>query len=129
MSSVFGTGWSANLMRDLFINEHLRVNLSSRNELYQLSQLMLIERSTNANLIVSFQQKARVKVNTSLVWLKFFAIFPNQLFSFMIIYSKYFKKLPLLLSPAIDEHLPKSLTLHFEEESKTSKLCARHKYV
>ena len=52
MPSVFGTGRSANLMRDLFMSEHLWVNLSSRNMLYQLSYLMLIERSIDANLIV-----------------------------------------------------------------------------
>ena len=43
MSSVFRTDWSTNLVRDL---------LSSRNMLYQLSYLMLIERSIDANLIV-----------------------------------------------------------------------------
>ena len=37
MSSIFGTGRSANLMRDLFISEHLWINFSSRNMLYQLS--------------------------------------------------------------------------------------------
>ena len=52
MSSVFGTGRSANLIRDLFKSELLRVNLSSRNVLYQLSYLMLVERSIDANLIV-----------------------------------------------------------------------------
>ena len=36
----------------LFMSEHLWVNLSSRNMLYQLSYLMLIERSIDANLIV-----------------------------------------------------------------------------
>ena len=52
MSSVFGTGRSANLMRDLLMSEHLQVNLSSRNIGYQLSYLMLIERSIDTNLIV-----------------------------------------------------------------------------
>ena len=52
MSSVFGTGRSVNLMRYLFMSEHLWVNLSSRSMLYQLSYLMLIERSIDANLIV-----------------------------------------------------------------------------
>ena len=52
MSSVFGTSRSANLTRDLFMSENLWVNLSSRNMLYQLSYLMLIERSIDANLIV-----------------------------------------------------------------------------
>ena len=39
MSNLFGTGRSANLTRDLFMSEHLRVNLSSRNMLYQLNYL------------------------------------------------------------------------------------------
>ena len=52
MTSVFGTVRSVNLMRDLFMSEHLWVNLSSRNMLYQLSYLMLVERSIDANLIV-----------------------------------------------------------------------------
>ena len=52
MLSVFGTGRSANLIRDLFMSEHLWVNLSSRNMLYQLSYVMLIERSIDTNLIV-----------------------------------------------------------------------------
>ena len=52
MSSVSGTGRSVDLMRHLFMSEHLRVNLSSRNMLYQLNYLMLIERSVDANLIV-----------------------------------------------------------------------------
>ena len=52
MLSVFGTGRSANLIRDLFMSEHLCVNLSSRNMLYQLSYVMLIERSIDTNLIV-----------------------------------------------------------------------------
>ena len=52
MSNLFVTGRSANIMRDLFMSEHLRVNLSSRNMLYQLSYLMLIERSIDTNLIV-----------------------------------------------------------------------------
>ena len=34
------------------MSEHLSGNLSSRNMLYQLSYLMLIERSIDANLIV-----------------------------------------------------------------------------
>ena len=45
MSRVFGTGRSANLMRDLFMSEHLWVNLSSRNMQYQLSYLIFVERS------------------------------------------------------------------------------------
>ena len=52
ISSVFGTGRSVNLKRYLFMSEHLSGNLSSRNMLYQLSYLMLIERSIDANLIV-----------------------------------------------------------------------------
>ena len=52
MLSVFGTGRSANLIRDLFMSEHLWVNLSSRNMLYQLSYVILIERSIDTNLIV-----------------------------------------------------------------------------
>ena len=52
MSSVFVTSRSAKLTRDLFMSENLWVNLSSRNMLYQLSYLMLIERSIDANLIV-----------------------------------------------------------------------------
>ena len=52
MSSVFGKGRSVNLMRYLFMSEHLWVNLSSRNMLYQLSYLMLIERSIDTTLIV-----------------------------------------------------------------------------
>ena len=36
MRSAFGTGWSANFTRDLYMREHLWVNLSSRNMLYQL---------------------------------------------------------------------------------------------
>ena len=52
MLSVFGTGRSVNLMRYLFMSEHLCVNLSSRNMLYQLNYLMLIDRSIDANLIV-----------------------------------------------------------------------------
>ena len=52
MSSVFGTGRSANPMKDLFLSEHLWVNLSSRNTLYRLGYLMLIERSIEANLIM-----------------------------------------------------------------------------
>ena len=34
------------------MSEHLGVNLSSRNMLYQLNYLMLIERSLDANLLV-----------------------------------------------------------------------------
>ena len=52
MSSFFRTSRSANLLRDLLMSEHLWVNNSSRNMLYQLSYLMLIERSIDANLIV-----------------------------------------------------------------------------
>ena len=33
VTRFFGTGWSANLMRDLLTREHLRMNLSSRNML------------------------------------------------------------------------------------------------
>ena len=51
MSSVFGTGRSANLIRDLYMSKHFE-RTSSQNMLYQLSYLMLIERSINANLIV-----------------------------------------------------------------------------
>ena len=51
MLSIFGIGWSANLVRDLFMSEHSRVNLLLRNKLYQLSYLMLIERSIDGSLI------------------------------------------------------------------------------
>ena len=52
MSSFFRTGRSANLLGDLFVSELSLMNLSSRNMLYHLSYLMLIERSIDANLVV-----------------------------------------------------------------------------
>ena len=51
MSSVFGTGRSANLIGDLYMSKDFE-RTSSQNMLYQLSYPMLIERSINANLIV-----------------------------------------------------------------------------
>ena len=67
------------------------------------------------------ESQSESKYESSLVKIKTLLLYDHL--------QQIFQKSPLLSSPAIDEHLPKSLTLHFEEVSKTSKLCARHKYV
>ena len=51
MRSAFGTGWSAKLTRDLFMSEHLSEPFIEKHP-YQLSYVMLIERSINLSLIV-----------------------------------------------------------------------------
>ena len=73
------------------------------------------------------ESQSESKYESSLV--KIVRYFPKPTLLLYNHLQQIFQKSPLLLSPATDEHLPKSLTLHFEVVSKTSKLCARHKYV